>query len=200
MARYCHLHAGCAKPSGGFTILEVMIALVIMSIGVLGIAGLQLTSKRSNLEATQQATASFLVQELVERMRANAGALETYTNAGTGRVLTGTTLQRVDCSSACTTTQMALHDMAEWERSLTGAMEVRGGKSAGGLPSVRACISGPAGGSGKYTAAVAWRGSTSLNNPTTDTCGQGLALYDADEGTNVRRRVMAFETYISVDF
>lgn len=182
----------------GFTLLEVLIAIVIMSIGVFGLASLQITAKRNNFEAVQQATATFLVQELIERMRANPSALTTYTSDGVGRTLTGSSLTATTCNAGCAPTQMALFDLYEWEQSINGAQEQRGGINTGGLPSVRACISGPAGGSGNYTIALAWRGSGDLIDPTTSTCGQGSGLYNSDGGNDVRRRVLVVETFIAV--
>ena len=97
----------------GFTLLEVLIAIVIMSIGVFGLASLQITAKRNNFEAVQQATATFLVQELLERMRANPSALTTYTSDGVGRTLTGSSLTATTCNAGCAPTQMALFDLYE---------------------------------------------------------------------------------------
>src|SRR5947207_2731132 len=65
----------------GFSMVDVLVALIVLSIGLLGVAGLQFMSKRSNFEAVQRTTASLLAQDIIERMRANYGALTTY--AGT---------------------------------------------------------------------------------------------------------------------
>ncbi len=58
--------------------------MFVLSIGILGVAGLQVTAKRSNFEATQRATAAALAQDIVERMRSNSEQLGTYTDAGVG--------------------------------------------------------------------------------------------------------------------
>ena len=65
--------ASMAGPSraAGFSLIEVLIAMVILSIGVLGVTGLQLMSKRNNQDSVQQIRAASLAQELVERMRAD---------------------------------------------------------------------------------------------------------------------------------
>jgi type IV pilus assembly protein PilV len=187
-----------AKKYRGFTMLEVLVAIVIMSIGVFGLASLQITAKRTNFEAVQQATATFLVQELIERMRANPNALSTYTDDGLGRVLTGASLTATNCDAGCQTAEMALFDLYQWEQAVSGANEKRSGTNTGGLPSMNACVTGPAGGSGNYFIAIAWRGSSDLIDPTTSTCGQGSGLYDSDLGSDVRRRVLIVETFIAV--
>jgi len=175
-----------------------MIAITVLSIGVLGIATLQLSSKRSNFEATQHATASYLVQGLLERIRANPTALGSYNNDGSGLTLSGTTLSSISCSAGCTPSQMAQYDLFQWEQSISGAGELLAGAPTGGLVSARACITGPAGISGNYTIAIAWRGTSDLIVPITSTCGQGSGLYDSSTGNDVRRRVLSVQTFITV--
>jgi type IV pilus assembly protein PilV len=55
----------------GFTLVEALVALVILSIGLLGVAGLQLTSLRANTSSTYRSQATFLAYDIADRMRAN---------------------------------------------------------------------------------------------------------------------------------
>jgi type IV pilus assembly protein PilV len=56
--------------------VEVLVALVVLSIGLLGVAALQLTSLRSNHGSAMRSQATFLAYDIIDRMRANrAGAL-----------------------------------------------------------------------------------------------------------------------------
>ena len=65
----------------GFTLLEVLIALLILSIGLLGLAALQTTGLRSNTMATTRTHATQLAYDIADRMRANvAGSYETNDN------------------------------------------------------------------------------------------------------------------------
>jgi type IV pilus assembly protein PilV len=57
--------------AGGFTLIETLVAVLVLSIGLLGIAALQLTSLQSNSTATQRSQATFLAYDIVDRMRAN---------------------------------------------------------------------------------------------------------------------------------
>jgi len=58
----------------GFSLIEALVSLVVLSIGLLGVAGLQLTSLRSNQGAALRSQATFLAYDIIDRMRANSGA------------------------------------------------------------------------------------------------------------------------------
>ena len=180
--------------------VEVLIAMFILSVGMLGTASLQLSSKRSNMEAKDRTMATMVTQGFIERMRMNPRELSTYTNAGAGRVLDGTSFAAVDCSAACTDTEIANLDLYELEQALLGAAEQIGGASVGGVGEPRACIDGPGGGSATYTVAIAWRGLTPLSNPTIHSCGEGSGAYDTADGVqeDVYRRVLVVNTFITV--
>lgn len=184
----------------GASLVEVLVAVSVLAVGLLGTTTLQLTSKRANLEARERVTATAIAQELAERMRLNAGQLAAYTNMGVGRTLNGSTLAAVDCSSGCTKTQMAASDLYQLEQSLAGVNERNAGADVGGLSSPLACISGPDGTSGEYSVAIAWRSRTKLSDPGLHTCGQGSGLYDTAGGaeTDVYRRVLLLRTYIAI--
>ena len=66
------------KPSGrhqarqrGFTLVEVLVSVVILSIGVLGAVGMQAASLQSNREVRYQVIAASIARELAEKMRGN---------------------------------------------------------------------------------------------------------------------------------
>jgi type IV pilus assembly protein PilV len=81
----------------GFTLLEVLIALLVLSIGLLGLAALQTTGLRSNEMASMRTTSTQLAYDISDRMRANpAGvAANEYVLAG-GAVPTGTSVAALD--------------------------------------------------------------------------------------------------------
>lgn len=55
----------------GYSLLEILIAVLVLSIGLLGLAGLQTFSMQSNQSAAQVSQATFLTEDLLDRMRAN---------------------------------------------------------------------------------------------------------------------------------
>ena len=62
------------KQTRGFTLVEALVALVVLSIGLLGVAALQLSSLQSNSSAASRSQATLLAYEVVDRMRANQSA------------------------------------------------------------------------------------------------------------------------------
>jgi type IV pilus assembly protein PilV len=89
--------------SGGFTLLEVLIALVVLSIGLLGIAALQGVGLRSSQGAYLTSQASLLAYDMADRIRANPdtlapGATVTTDCTATGTGLAGADLQEWSCA------------------------------------------------------------------------------------------------------
>jgi type IV pilus assembly protein PilV len=112
--------------SRGFSLLEVLVALVIISIGVLGVAAMQ-ASAFSNTHASQtESVAAIEARSLADAMEANpnywtsgtfapsiAVASSVLTDNGTLEPLTN------DCSKAvCTAQQMAAYDLKQWGNDL----------------------------------------------------------------------------------
>lgn len=60
---------------GGFSLIEVMVALLVLSVGLLGMAGLLVVSVKTNHSAYLRTQASFVVQSMADRMRANSRAV-----------------------------------------------------------------------------------------------------------------------------
>jgi type IV pilus assembly protein PilV len=71
-----HPHSSKAR-ARGMTIVEILVTLLVISIGLLGVAGLHAFSLRNNYDALVTSHASALASEILDRMRANrAEALE----------------------------------------------------------------------------------------------------------------------------
>jgi type IV pilus assembly protein PilV len=100
----------------GFTLLEVLIALLVLSIGLLGLAALQTTGLRSNEMASMRTTSTMLTYDISDRMRANPqGTVDSDYVIDSGPV-TGTV---PDCTSTdCTTAQMATFDLSQWKTAV----------------------------------------------------------------------------------
>lgn len=180
----------------GVSLIEVLVTLILISIGLLGTASLQILSKRSNFEAAQRTTAAHLANDLFQRMRSNRQALVDYLDAdGSGDANPGTAPTK-DCGSdlvSCTNAQLALFDIEDWEQQIVGVESAEDGVLL--EPSV--CMEGPVGGgTGLYEIAIAWRGQMAHTNPTINACGDDSGKYGDD---NEYRHVLVMQTYIEVD-
>ncbi|MGH8321322.1 MAG: type IV pilus modification protein PilV [Gammaproteobacteria bacterium] len=116
----------------GFSLLEVLIALVILSVGLLGIAGLMSTSLKSNDSAYMQSQATTLAYNMIDRMRANM----TETNNLTYQVPmpaapSAATAEPSTCTgTVCTTPALAAYDIAQWEYDLANTLPLGRGAIA----------------------------------------------------------------------
>ena len=179
------------KKQHGVTLIEVLVTLIIISIGILGTASLQVVSKRANFQAVQRTAAANLANDYLQRMRGNRSALENYLVENTlgGKSLGADPAK--DCTADgvnCANSELAGYDQWQWEQQLDGAMERIGTANAGGLLEPSACVVGPAGGvDGVYEVAIAWRGGAEHVNPTIHDCGEDAAKYG---DTNQFRHVL----------
>lgn len=97
------------RKSKGFSLVEVLIALIIMSVGMLGIAGLYVQSMQAGRTSMLRHHAVTLAGDIADRIRANPLAGAAYT-ASPG--------QDNNCASAgaiCDSAQMAAHDIFLWQ-------------------------------------------------------------------------------------
>lgn len=99
--------------SRGFTLLEVLIAVLIFSLGLLGVAGLMVLSVRTNHSAYLRTQASFLAASMADRIRSNVG----YTNQYNGSYDAGSA-GAGGCDAGCSPTQMVARDKAIWSQQL----------------------------------------------------------------------------------
>lgn len=111
----------CRRRDSGFSLIEVLIALVILSVGLLGIAAMVSISMKSKTGSYYRTQALALSGTILDRMRANRAAALTgaYDIAvAQGTVTTGS-LSSQDCTnSSCTSAQIATMDLAQWNNDL----------------------------------------------------------------------------------
>lgn len=96
----------------GFTLIEVLVAVLILSIGLLGLAGLMASSIRNNQSAYQRTQATWLAYDVVDRMRANrAAALAGDYNSALGTPATC-------AASPALAGTMAAQEVTDWKNQL----------------------------------------------------------------------------------
>lgn len=59
------------RKNSGFTMIEILITIIVVSIGLLGLAGLQISGLRANMSSEVRSKASVLANDIAERMHAN---------------------------------------------------------------------------------------------------------------------------------
>lgn len=100
----------------GFTLLEILVAMLVLAIGLLGLAGLMTSSMRNNLSASHRTQATWVAYDIIDRMRANRasaviGGYDTPLGAG------------ATCFPATTIgTATPVFDIAAWKNQLACAL------------------------------------------------------------------------------
>lgn len=96
----------------GINLLEVLIASLVLSIGLLGLAGMQVASLKSTQNSVQKQQATFLIHELLERMRGNEAGVIAGAYNDTASISCGTAPDQ-DCAGTvqCDSTEMATFDL-----------------------------------------------------------------------------------------
>jgi len=185
----------------GFTLLETLIAFVILSVGLLGIVSLQAMAKKFTHQAVQRSLAVTFTDSIVERIRANPSAMATYNTAAVGGG-TITTEPSPNCTTgACSTTQLATHDLWKWEQSIDGAAATIGvaNTKTAGLISPHACITFAPDttkiNTGFITVRVQWTGLNSLSDAV-PAVGGTVCTGGAAAGDDPFRRQVTINTYV----
>lgn len=98
----------------GFTMVEILVTLIILSIGLLGLAGLQANSMTNNHNAYLKSQAMLLANDMGDRMRANMVGV----GAGNYNSISGLPADPGCISAGCTPGLMATSDTFEWNTAL----------------------------------------------------------------------------------
>ena len=105
----------------GFTLVEVLVALLVLAVGMLATAALLLDSLRGSRHAQERTQAVNLAIDIAERMRANRAAGGAYDTAdGTPEPRLEPGCERAD--GACDPRTMAGHDLRRWLDAVTAAL------------------------------------------------------------------------------
>jgi type IV pilus assembly protein PilV len=137
--------------SPGFTLIEVLVSVLVLAVGLLGLAGLQAASLKNNQSAYNRSQATQLAYDIADRMRANVSGKAAYTV-----ILPSSATAKTNClaTTGCTPAEMAENDLFEWNRSVSNNLP-----SGIGMLAVSANI---------YTISINWdddRDENDTNNP-----------------------------------
>ena len=127
--------ATAVRPDDGYTLVEVLVAWLVLSVGLLGVAALQLEGLRASRVALLHAQAAILVADMADRIRANREPVDAYDCGG-------------PCAAGAGGDVVAAADLTAWRDAVAAA-----------LPAPRAEIAYEAGGAGApvaYVVRVSW--------------------------------------------
>lgn len=130
----------------GFTLIEILIAMVILAVGLLGLAGLQATGLKNNQSAYYRSLATQLAYDMADRIRANIAEADKFDTSTYITVDPVDASAQDDCNEVsvnCTIADLAESDLFEWNAALAA------------LPSVEASITTDAA-TRTFTITIAW--------------------------------------------
>jgi type IV pilus assembly protein PilV len=145
----------------GTTMIEVLVTILVLAIGLLGLAGLQARMQVAEMESYQRAQALVLLNDMASRLAANRVDASNYVT-GSGSP-TGTGVTCPTTSGFSTRRQI---DTSEWCNALQGTAETQGGSKLGAMVGARGCVESiGTGGVSAYLITVAWQGMAPISIP-----------------------------------
>ncbi|MBQ4833188.1 type IV pilus modification protein PilV [Pseudoalteromonas sp. MMG010] len=181
------------KLTTGFTLIEVLIAFIILSFGLLGAIALQAKAKQASFDSMQRAAAIALGNDILGRIRVNdtSNLISLY-----GKVLTSETgiQKKATCySSVCDDQQIADLDIEQWKRA------IRARENTGALDNAIVCInptleSGTAGKGYNIEVIVSWQGRQTF---TPKTVNSDVKCTSSElELSSGQRRLVVLSSYV----
>jgi type IV pilus assembly protein PilV len=166
-----HINAQTARSMRGTSMIEVLVTIVILAIGLLGLAGMETRLQKSEMDSYQRAQALILLNDMAARIAANRYNAASYVTGSGSPLGAGMT-----CPPSTGTQQQ--QDSADWCNALQGAAETNSTANVGAMIGGRGCVEQLA--SDQFLVTVAWQGlSPSAAPPGGVACGQG----NYDNGT-----------------
>ena len=132
------------KNQSGFSLLEILVAIIVLSLGLLGFAGLQAATLRNNQIAYYRAIAIQQTYDMADRIRANQAGVK----AGAYNNLDTSIPADPDCvANVCSPANMAVADHSQWNSNNARMLPAGSGT----------VVSGP---NGSFDVTVAWNENT----------------------------------------
>jgi type IV pilus assembly protein PilV len=146
------------KAHVGMSLVEVLVALVVLSVGMLGIAVMFVQSVRSSRTAILRTQAVNLVSDMADRVRANANAQQAYDideYGGAPSVQSCAPDTEIGTGINCNIEQLAEDDLARWQRAVRSALPAL--KDGPAAAEVHYFAPATEGQPERYSIRVAWR-------------------------------------------
>lgn len=118
------------KNNNGFTLIEVMVSVLILSTGLLGLIGLQTAGLKNVVSSYNRTQASHFASEIADRIRANVADIKPLETGGTSQYKnfgadSTTATAKPNCQpdsnsalTGCSVAEMAENDVFQWNIAL----------------------------------------------------------------------------------
>ena len=156
----------------GTSLVEVLVTMVILSIGLLALVVLHGRLHLLQMESYQRSQALILLNDMAARITLNRNDIDSY--------VTGVTPVGVGAACPVAGVTRQENDMNEWCDALQGAAETLAANQVGAMVGGRGCIEDIGG--GEYLVTVAWQGQAPISAPPASVAC-GLGDYDGPVGT-----------------
>jgi type IV pilus assembly protein PilV len=113
---------------GGFSLIEVLVAILVLALGVIGVAGMQLTALRASQQSAFQTAAVQLASEMADRIRANDNQMKLDDDANPFLAVDYKSDVEPDAPPAlcyaatCNGEELAKFDIYEWEKRVKATL------------------------------------------------------------------------------
>lgn len=149
----------------GFSIIEVLVTLVILTVGLLGLAGLQARAMSSEIESYARGQAILLVEDMSDRILADP--VSAKTGVFGGDVTYGGAI------AACDSGTPQEDELCNWGNAIKGNAVKQGTATIGTLNNPVGCVTWDTA-SLTYQVSVAWTSSQTVSGAQPNDCGVGL--------------------------
>lgn len=192
-----NLPSNSATTQHGSGLIEILITMVILMIGLLGLAGLQAKASIAEMESYQRANAITLVEQMrdalasARNMRSGANGFDTLIGDATAPTIYGTG-NATYVNATCSTLHEANKQLCLWDQALRGIAEKIQGNDVGAMLGARGCIlktENPTSAEADYFVVIVWQGISPTFDPPDETPGSACAP-DQDFGAGLRRAIV----------
>lgn len=167
------------KIQRGISLIESLVAIVVMALGILGILGVQMRTLSDTSTSVRRAQAIRLIEDLGERMKTNPSALANLNSYVSNFAATPTV---GSCTAGCDQAQLAAYDLAVWKRGVRENLPL--GKASIFLPPAESAL--PAGQARQLGVMIAWRENEVISKAAGNSDAE-VAAYQSDiDATKVR--------------
>jgi type IV pilus assembly protein PilV len=119
------IHVPSPRVQRGVSMIEVLVAVLIFTVGLIGLGGLLITATKSNASAYVRTQVTFLANNMADRMRANPLGLWNADYDSASYPITQT-LPVCDATTGCTPEDVALRDQVVWSQQLKDSLPAVG--------------------------------------------------------------------------